>query len=123
MGCDRQNVRKAAQIFSRTVAKFILQFFPNEKSASDFILLINNLFDLFNSTIENDKLNKFKSSFQGTEEQINFLSKAWGEIFNLRVFSNKNQIENKVNKSLLHFQIGIFAVNQCFAKITFIHFL
>ncbi len=54
-GAERQNVRKAVQIFSSSVATFIAQFLPQEGEASNFIYLINNLFDLFNSRKEFEK--------------------------------------------------------------------
>ncbi len=106
-GSERQNVRKAAQLFSASVANFILQFIPSENIAANFILLINNLFDLFNSSSESNTITHFKMGFSGSADQINLLNVALSEITNLRVasFSKDNIMKKKI--SLLPFQIGM----------------
>lgn len=86
-GTDRQNVRKAAQIFSASVANFIRIFLPGNEESANFMLLINNLFDIFNSVKEFEK-NEKKAAFTGSIEQISLLAVAYEEIFNLRTGKN-----------------------------------
>lgn len=57
-GSERQNVRKASELFSRTVAKSLTRHFPNNVEVSklaNFIELVNNWFDIMNSYSINGK--------------------------------------------------------------------
>ena len=106
-GPERQNVRKAAQLFSNTVGNFILEFLPSETPAGNFILLIDKLFDLFNSTIEINNKNSMKAGFCGSIEQMNLLLVAYNEINTLRVGRASKTNNLTFRKNLLPFQIGI----------------
>ena len=57
VGSQRQNVRLATQLFSKSVAKAFLYLFPGPegKAKHDAILLINNYFDTMNSRLMYDK--------------------------------------------------------------------
>ncbi len=83
MRIDRQNVRKAPHLFSNTIGNFILQYMPSEIQAANFILLIDKVFDIFNSSKEIDGNKHFKSSFSGGFEQISLLKTAYNEIKNI----------------------------------------
>ena len=104
-GSDRQNVRKASQLFSNTVGNFLLQFFPEENEGAKFILLIDRLFDLFNSVHETDRRNPNKNSFSGEADQILLLNTSLNEIQNIRV-GKTNCSSPSPRKSLLPFQLG-----------------
>ena len=104
-GSDRQNVRKASQLFSNTVGNFLLQFFPEENEGAKFILLIDCLFDLFNSVQETDRRNPNKNSFSGEADQILLLNTSLNEIQNIRV-GKTNCSSPSPRKSLLPFQLG-----------------
>ena len=106
-GSERQNVRKAAQLFSNSVASFIFEFLPSEKEGGNFILLINNLFDLFNSTSEKNYLTPFNNAFCGSQDQINLLLSASEHIKNIRVGKIRGEDPIKSRTSLLPFQQGL----------------
>jgi Transposase protein len=63
-GRERQNVRTAFQLFSRTTSKALKFAFPELNREADFISLINDFSDLCNTRIKiADKHNPFKSPF------------------------------------------------------------
>ena len=103
-GSERQNVRKAAQLFSNTIANFIFQFMPNEFQAGQFILLINKLFDIFNSRLE---VNKSNPAFTGSLDQILILNDALFAIKNIKIPRINKNNETVFRNAFMHFQIGI----------------
>ena len=46
---ERQKVRLAAQLFSRTTASAIRYVYPDQKEMADFVELVNDTFDVLNS--------------------------------------------------------------------------
>jgi hypothetical protein len=54
-GFERQNVRLAAQLFSRTTACAIRYVFPGENEMVDFFQLVNDTFDLLNTRVKTGK--------------------------------------------------------------------
>ena len=105
-GTERQNVRKAAQLFSNTVGNFVLEYLPREIDAGKFILLIDSVFDLFNSFKEFDGKKPSKNAFSFNPDQVSLLTTALSEIQNVRVATNNPNIL-KSRKSLLPFQLGL----------------
>ncbi len=87
----RQNVRSAAQLFSTRTAKALKYALKNDKMA-EFLLVINDAFDVLNSRIPYDEKNKMKSSF-GDERfqwQNEILEKMKKLMYTMRVGNNKN---------------------------------
>lgn len=90
-GTERQRVKFAVQLLSGTVAK-ALTFLGNHgdiksknwSQTADFIRLINDWFDIFNSSIKIDCAGK-RHSFQKYDKQLDTLSKITETIKGLRV--------------------------------------
>ncbi|XP_039300398.1 uncharacterized protein LOC120355776 [Nilaparvata lugens] len=97
-GSERQNVRKAAELLSRTVAKAISYILPGNDHVVDFLTTVNDGFDVLNSRIPHHPNNKLKSGY-GTslELQNSVLNKLHDLCSSARVIGKKN---------LLPFQVG-----------------
>ncbi len=117
LGPQRQNVRKAVQLFSNTVGNFVLQFIPEESNAGNFILLIDKLFDLFNSFSDENQINPWKKAYIGSNEQNLLLSNAFKEISTMRVL--RNYTKNNKIPPLLPFQIGLLQSINALQKLFF----
>jgi len=62
-GRDRQRVRPACELFSRHMAKVICHLLLEEKEASNFFELVNDLFDIFNSRVPCNEMFPTASAF------------------------------------------------------------
>ena len=78
-GTGRQNVRKAAELLSGTVAKAIFHKFPLEKHMSEFIDVVNDGFDVLNSRAPMHPTCNMKSAYgispSSQEEALNKLER------------------------------------------------
>lgn len=79
-GTERQNVRKAAELLSGTVATAIEYNFPGNETVVKFIRTVNNGFDVLNSRMPNHPFNKLKSAYGLHIEEQNV---ALNELFDL----------------------------------------
>ncbi len=90
--------------FFQTLANFIFQFMPNDFQPGQFILLINKLFDIFNSRLE---VNKSNPAFTGSLDQILILNDALFAIKNIKIPRINKNNETVFRNAFMHFQIGI----------------
>ena len=96
-GMERQKVRLAAQLFSRTTASAIRYVCPEKKEMADFIELVNDSFDVLNSRTKTAKFPWQSPYGMDLDRQNNLLDSMSRTISELRV-GNKT--------SLLPFQRG-----------------
>lgn len=75
----------ATQTFSKTVAQLWRVVFPNRPVEADFIELMNDLFDLFNTRTLRGRTPATKPFGMELERQMDILDKAEKEILGLRV--------------------------------------
>lgn len=97
-GCERQNVRKAAELLSNTVAKAISYVFPGNDDIVNFFTTVNDGFDVLNSRVPHHPTNKLKSAYGTMVEKQNLILDKLYELCNtMRVIGKTN---------LLPFQVG-----------------
>lgn len=86
---EKQNVSKAAKLLSHTTATALTERFQDTVDSTeanhlaDFIEIVNNWFDVFNSFKAFDKL-ELKQSFKATEHQFATLDNMWKLMFESR---------------------------------------
>ena len=101
-GTERQNVRKAAELFSLTVGKAILYNFPEFTHVGESVIILNNGFDVLNSRIPVYGPYKLKSAYGNClQEQDDALNKLYRLILTMRVIG-----KHKPKEQLLPFQKG-----------------
>jgi hypothetical protein len=88
-GKQKQRVFLAAQLFSRTTATAWRKAFPNQTAQADFIELVNDWIDVFNSHNPEETLNKKMPYGLNLEVQDAILDKMFAEIQHLRVGSSE----------------------------------
>lgn len=108
-GSQRQNVRLAAQVFSKNTAKAVQWYGENSllrsdkwKVVADFLLLVNDWFDLLNSRTKFGKHSGVNAFGVELEKQKDFL---------VQVSSIFKKMQVHKHKSLLPFQKGVLVTN------------
>jgi len=88
-GKQKQKVSYAAHVFSRKTGHAWHVAFPNRTTEGDFILLVANWFDVFNSHFKSETLPPKKPFGLNLEYQLEVLEKMKSEIFDLRVGNSR----------------------------------
>lgn len=114
VGTERQNVRKAAELLSGTVASALAYLAPKEKHVAEFVRIVNDGFDVLNSRIPFHQ-HKLKCGYGVyLQEQNEALNALLNLCASMRLVEKENNNSNnyipsmkkKQKKGLLPFQKG-----------------
>uniref|UniRef100_A0A182XQ36 THAP-type domain-containing protein n=1 Tax=Anopheles quadriannulatus TaxID=34691 RepID=A0A182XQ36_ANOQN len=86
---ERQNVRRAAELLSRTTATCLRRYCAEEKELADFIEVVDLWFSVSNSYSPNAKLH-YKRSYTGSDDQIKALDDMFEYVSNMRPVGKHN---------------------------------
>ena len=112
VGMERQKVRIAAQLFSRTTAAAIRYLFPDKMEMAYFFQLVNDAFDILNTRIKTGHFQTTSAYGTHLDMQNQILDSMHGTVAGMRIVGKK---------TLLPFQKGflmsITAVKGLFASL------
>ena len=100
-GMERQKVRLAAQLFSRTTASAIRYVYPDQQEMADFVELVNDTFDVLNSRTTSAKFAWQSPYGMDTDRQDGLLDSMSQTMSQMRV----------IGKTALAFSKGLHNVN------------
>ena len=101
-GSARQKVKYATKLFSNTTAELLAAARPEKKDQYEFVKLTNDVFDVMNSRIPEDKSNNLKSGYgKFKQQQDAVLDRMYNMVTKMR------QIGKKPGAALIPFQRGI----------------
>ena len=86
---ERQNVRRAAELLSRTTAVSLRRYMPKENELADIIEMVDLWFSVSNSFHPNAKLH-YKRSYTASEDQLKALDDMFNFIANMVAVGKTN---------------------------------